>query len=400
MPTATEPLPGVSNEGAMSRQLKYQRVEAAIRLLAKMQPIGSKLPAERELAVTHRCNFLTVRRALKGLVDDGTIVRRVGSGTFVASPREAEVQGAGRRIGILSFTRSDAYAHRTGQAINWAGADQQVRLVSAEIASFDEEADERAAFLKSQGCVALVLPWFPAQKAEEVREFVGRCALPASLPTVVPGLEKNCFEDPAIFGATTEMEDLCRYFTAQGHERIAFLGPDSEGTLVQEKVNAFVHFTSRENLWNPCSLLPAGAGAMDHLAERWKTHRGKLAVISYDDEHALRFMTAMHKLGLTAPADYCIIGFNDTEASRYSDPPLTTIRQNYRYIAHWLIKNALALAEGKVCQSSKTPRHRLLVRGSCGGRGKVDDAFRAQVPNLDLILDEDAVVLNHEVRAL
>jgi len=40
---------------------------------------------------------------------------------------------------------------------------------------------------------------------------------------------------------------------------------------------------------------------MDQLAQRWKTFRGDLAIISYDDEHALRFMTAMHKIGLSAP---------------------------------------------------------------------------------------------------
>ncbi len=65
-------------------QLKYQRVEAEIRQFAQTLPLGAKLPAERDLAVSYECNFLTVRKALKRLVDDGTIVRRVGSGTFIA----------------------------------------------------------------------------------------------------------------------------------------------------------------------------------------------------------------------------------------------------------------------------------------------------------------------------
>jgi DNA-binding LacI/PurR family transcriptional regulator len=129
---------------------------------------------------------------------------------------------------------------------------------------------------------------------------------------------------------------------------------------------------------------------MDQLAERWKAYRGDLAVISYDDEHALRFMTAMHKLGLSAPVDFQIVGYNDTEASEYSDPPLSTIRQNFDYIGHWLLKSALALSRGEQDQSSSLPRPQMLVRATCGGRSRIDEAFRTKLPNLDILLWADA----------
>ena len=129
---------------------------------------------------------------------------------------------------------------------------------------------------------------------------------------------------------------------------------------------------------------------MDQLAERWKSYQGNLAIICYDDEHALRFMTAMHKIGLNAPDDYCIMGYNDTEGSRYSDPPLTTIHQNFDYIGHWLLKSAFALSQGRVAQSSKTPRLKMLVRESCGGRNKITDALRAQCQYIDIVIDDIA----------
>jgi hypothetical protein len=129
---------------------------------------------------------------------------------------------------------------------------------------------------------------------------------------------------------------------------------------------------------------------MDQLAERWKSYRGALAIISYDDEHALRFMTAMHKIGFSAPYDYCIIGYNDTEASRYSDPPLSTVHQNYDYVGHWLLKSALALAQGHVSQASESPKLYLLVRSTCGGRNKIDDSFRTQFQDLHITVENDA----------
>jgi len=373
-------------------ELKYQRVEAEIRQLAKALPLGAKLPAERDLAVSYGCNFLTVRKALKQLVNDGTVLRRIGSGTFIARHNGVEngTNGGNKRLGVLVYQGSNSYAYRVLQAVAHAGLEQNVDLRSGWVRDFREDALFQVERFKNDGCVALTLPWFPLEREKDVRAFVRNCPLPVSLPMVVPGLEKNCFVEPEIFGSSTVMDDLCRYYHALGHRRIALIGPDSANDVIlQKKLTAFVRYTSRENLPSPCGLVASGAQAMDQLAERWKPYRGDLAIISYDDEHALRFMTAMHKIGLNAPEDYCIIGYNDTEASRYSDPPLSTIHQNFDYMGHWLVKSALALAEGIVCQASKPPHLQMLVRSTCGGRDKIDAAFRARFPDLDIALEKN-----------
>ncbi len=371
-------------------QLKYKQVEAEIRQLAKTLPIGAKLPSERDLAVSYDCNFLTVRKALKQLVDDGTVVRRIGSGTFVAGHDSDHLPMSRRRAtqaGILLFQQGNAYAYRVLQSIAHAGLEQGVELRSSWVRDFGDEALHQAFALKKEGCVALTLPWFPHEKIDEVRAFVQRCPLPVSLAMMIPGLEKNCFEQPQLFGSSsiTAAEALGRYYQALGHRRLAFIGPDAANDVIlQKQLSSYICYTSREDLPNLCGLIAPGAAATDRLVERWKEYRGDLAVISYDDEHALRFMTAMHKIGLGAPDDYSVIGFNDTEASRFSDPPLSTFRQNFDYIGHWLLKNAMALAQGTVCQASTASRPQLLVRATCGGAGKIDDALRARVPELDI----------------
>ncbi|MDF3057618.1 MAG: transcriptional regulator [Rariglobus sp.] len=375
-------------------QFKHKQVEAEIRQLARTLPLGARLPAERSLALTYGCNFLTVRRALKELVGDGSVVRRIGSGTFVA--RHVDGNGSTRRsmkrVGMLVYQGGSAYAYRVLQAVAHAGLEQQAELRSSWVRDFCEDGLTQARLLEQEGCVALTLPWFPHDRVDEVRTFVRMCPLPVSLPMVIPGLEKNSFEQQEIFGNSLQVatEALCGYFHALGHRRIALLGPDSANDVVlQKELSAYACYTSRENLPNFCGLVRPGAQAMDQLAERWKTYRGDLAVISYDDEHALRFMTAMHKIGLSAPGDFQIVGYNDTEASEYSDPPLSTIRQNFDYIGHWLLKSALALARGEQDQSTSLPRPQMLVRATCGGRERIDDAFRAGLPNLDILLAAD-----------
>ena len=46
--------------------------------------IGQALPPERELATLMDLSRVTVRKAIAGLVGDGLLVQRQGSGTFVA----------------------------------------------------------------------------------------------------------------------------------------------------------------------------------------------------------------------------------------------------------------------------------------------------------------------------
>ena len=223
----------------------------------------------------------------------------------------------------------------------------------------------------------------------EVREFVKKCPLPVSLGALIPGLEENCFEKESVYGSDTEIEDLCLYYRTLGHEWIALIAPDLPGDALLQKDHGLHPLGFPGDSPSPCSLVPPGTQAMDQLAERWQAHRGALAIISYDDAHALRFMTAMHKMGCKAPDDFCIIGFNDTEGSRYSDPPLTTIHQNFGYISHWLIKNAIALAGGTTNQSSGIPKLKMLVRSTCGGKDRIDDAFRSKMHQIDLVVETD-----------
>lgn len=59
---------------------------------------GQALPAERVLAGRWHVSRVTVRRAIEGLVDEGILDRRRGSGTYLTRPRLS------RRLTMTSFT--------------------------------------------------------------------------------------------------------------------------------------------------------------------------------------------------------------------------------------------------------------------------------------------------------
>lgn len=68
---------------------------------------GDRLPPEREMSERLGVNRLTVRRALRVLEDLGVIIRRQGSGTYVAEPKIA--WQAGRLIPFTSGVQRRGY---------------------------------------------------------------------------------------------------------------------------------------------------------------------------------------------------------------------------------------------------------------------------------------------------
>ncbi len=80
---------------------KQEHVRAELHArLADLHP-GDLLPAERALAQELGVARMTLRRAVDGLVTDGRLVRRPGSGTFVAGAPDAKVS---QRLAASSFS--------------------------------------------------------------------------------------------------------------------------------------------------------------------------------------------------------------------------------------------------------------------------------------------------------
>jgi len=65
----------------------YQQLQRALRQAIETRVLGpdDALPPERDLATDFNVSRITVRKAIDGLVEEGMLVRRQGSGTFVSA---------------------------------------------------------------------------------------------------------------------------------------------------------------------------------------------------------------------------------------------------------------------------------------------------------------------------
>lgn len=101
----------------------YLQIAEQLRDLIKTMPAGARLPSEPKLAEQFQVSRFTVAKAVEQLTNDNLIVRKQGSGTFVA---EAPLR---RQPGyLLSFT----------EAVNAAGHAASHRLLAFEPASWEE----------------------------------------------------------------------------------------------------------------------------------------------------------------------------------------------------------------------------------------------------------------------
>ena len=367
--------------------LKYKQIEQEIRKLIQRSKVEDKLPPERELAQMFECNFLTVRKGLRPLVTEGLLRRRVGSGTFIvkipAPPGTSRNQGVDH-LGLLIPSSGDLYSYRVVRAVADAALQKGLELRSAWIKDFAASARTTAKDMANGGCKALIVPWFHACDSEAVRKFVQGCSIPVVLPQLVPGLEHLCFEKQDVFGksALLEVDVVYAYFLRLGAKNIHFLGPEQvDAPILQQKVTAYARAASRAGREAKFGLVGPDAASMSAYAESAAAFAGNLAVIAYDDAHAARFLTAMHKRGLEAPRDFRVVGHNDTSVAWITDPPLSTLRQNFDYIGQAMLRAAAALARGKSEQSPTSPDPELIVRGTCGG---AETARRIQIPRLTI----------------
>jgi GntR family transcriptional regulator len=103
---------------------------------------GAALPSERELAVHLGISRVTVRKAMSGLVEDGLIVQRHGSGNYVAGGPERLVQSLSQ---LYSFTED----------MKARGREAGTRWLSRERARASAEEAERLGFAEGEPVIRL-----------------------------------------------------------------------------------------------------------------------------------------------------------------------------------------------------------------------------------------------------
>lgn len=157
------------------------------------------------------------------------------------------------------------------------------------------------------------------------------------------------------------------HLVALGHEHIGFLtGPVCYVPVVR-KVEGFRAAATRagvsehhleRRIAESTFTVEGGALGAELLLDE-----GVTGIVAASDMMALGAIRACRERGLEVPDDISIVGYDDTELMRFTDPPLTTVRQPVQQIAEHATALLLAQITGQ-----RFERREYLVRGELIGR--------------------------------
>ena len=135
-----------------------------------------------------------------------------------------------------------------------------------------------------------------------------------------------------------------------GHERLAMLLPKKAPRSIEERLEGFrAAFDKLDRRFSravnvaPCEALTFRDG---YETTRALLEKSKLtALFCANDEMAAGSLRAARELGLDVPRDFSVVGFDDILMSRYTDPPLTTVKVVKEHMGRRAMTRLIELVE-------------------------------------------------------
>ncbi len=178
-----------------------------------------------------------------------------------------------------------------------------------------------------------------------------------------PGHSVACDNENGTYVATRHLLSLDR-------TRIAFLGGTSEHSPeFHARYLGYCRALQEAGIGTRAELQAdtdsretSGQQAMWKLLDSGQEFDG---VIAASDLIAIGAMKALRDAGRSVPGDVSVVGFDDIPFASYTNPPLTTIRQDTIRAGELLVEGLIRQINDQQTRSAVLP-HELVVRESCG----------------------------------
>ena len=299
---------------------KYLLVEDYIREQIKHRKITDKLPGERNLAKELGYSYMTIRKAIENLVDEGLLYKVPTKGTYVASQKQQKPKTM--TIGYFLDSRiagglSSPYYGLIFNAIAKATAAHGYSLVyftnsdATNLYKILKKLDGviASSFLRVESLIQEIKAVIPVVT-------IDNSAADKSIPSVI------------IDNFSAEVESV-DYLRSLGHERIGFMTGLEDSDVGKNRYEGYKSGLQKHGIVADESLVFRGnytfGSGVSGVEYFLSLEQRPTAIICANDSMALGAISSLQKAGLKVPDDISIIGFDDIHLASQVTPTLTTV---------------------------------------------------------------------------
>lgn len=304
---------------------------------------GAMLPSENQLCKRFNVERTTVRKALELLVKDGLVEKFPGVGSRVVyneASEDVRLANAGDAIAFFILESKTAHKKITepyySDLFYFLERECTVRGIQLIYSAVNEESDIKELLSKHKFMAAVFVTKMPRALIEQAKDFQIPLLAVNDSHAGIP-----CIQHDYLSGSYQAMKYLYR----MGHEKIGIITGPMDFMANDEKLTGCYRamhelgFQVRadwfvEGNWTYEGGCRAAQALLSDQSER------PTAIFAFNDIMAVGAIRAIHDLKLSMPQDVSVIGFDNMEQLRFSEPDLTTVDGNTAYLAKIIVDSA------------------------------------------------------------
>jgi DNA-binding LacI/PurR family transcriptional regulator len=342
---------------------KYIQAKNKIKDNIKRSVFVDKLPGERVLAEELGVSYMTVRKAVAELVEEGILYKAGTKGTYVNNGSGGNGNKTTHNIGFFLDDRIREGISSPYYSLIFHSLEKEVIKNGYNLIYFSNFDDLNP--LKSKKKIdGVVISCFPRLE-NQIRD------VKKLMPVV---LIDNASSDKSIPSVTIDnfngIVDSFHYLWSLGHRRIGFITGLQDSNVGKDRLKGYKSALISRDIPVDSELIYTGDYSYKS-GEKGATYLLSLkerptAIMCANDSMAIGAIKAIREKGFSIPDDISIIGFDDIDVASQVHPSLTTMAVPIKQIANTSIDILTSLIEGDDLDYQHTilPA-RLVVRNSC-----------------------------------
>lgn len=365
----------------MSDDPKHKEISRhlAAEIAAGKYAKGARLPSEAQLVKQFKVSRPTVGRAFRQLEQDELIERRAGSGTYVRNSSPARTNS--RTLGLLvpGLATTEIFQIICGEIASlarvqdygllWGGSTNPREDVDASLVHAEELCRQ---FIERKISGVFFAPAELEPGQEQANRRLAESLREAGIPVVLIDRDLRDFPGRSDFDLVGLDNMTSGYMVAEhliklGCKRLCFIARPLSAATVDARIAGVREALARHRIEPDGGWVRSGDPGDMKFVRSLTAGKQVDAFICANDFTAATLLRSMQSIGVRAPKDFRVVGFDDVKYATLVSPPLTTVHQPCRDIAVIAFRTMLErLAEPSLPARSIYLTPHLVVRESCG----------------------------------